>query len=169
MNNSPKTVTITDPRKTIFKVSGATLVVLLAMVFVGVQWGKLLLDTEFMTDAAYAAEKAQMFVAVAEHEQNFDERITELTAVQANQGQMLEHHIEDFGRMVKSIALADAVDLYNNADEALYTHLRYEAKDGATSSSAARRRELERRKIAAKEYRDCVLGEEPNCEALRPR
>lgn len=170
MNNSPKTITIKDPRKTIFRASGATLAAILTLIFIAVQFGKDLLDLEFMTDSAYASEKAAMSTKVEMHESKIAKQVASLTAVQSAQGVLLEHHIEDFQKMVKSIEVADAVDLYNNADEALYLQKRYEAKDGITSSSAARRHELERRKISAKEYRDCVLGESnPNCEALRPQ
>lgn len=170
MDNSPTTITIKDPRKTIFRASGATLVAILAVIFVSVQWGKSLFDLEFMTDSAYASEKALMFQAIELHESHFHSQVAELTNMQSHQGKMLEDHIIDFKSMVRSIELADAVDLYNNADESLYLHLRYEAKEGKTSSSAARRHELERRKDASKEYRNCVLAEiVPNCEALRPR
>jgi len=169
MNNSPTTITIKDPRKTIFRASGATLAALLAMVFVAIQFGKTMLDMEFMTDAAYAAGKQEMYKAVERHETHIETQVAEIASAQAEQNTMMVNHIKDFGAMVKSIELADAVDLYNNADEALYLHRRYEAKDGVTSSSAERRYELERRKAAAKEYRDCVLGEYPNCDALRPR
>ena len=169
MNNAPKTVTIQDPRKTIFRVSGATLLVLLTIVYVSVEFGRALLDAEFMTDAAYASEKGKMVIAVDAHRGQIEAQVAGLAEMQAEQGRRQVVQGEKLEMLIVSIELADAVDLYNNADEALYLHLRYEAKDGITSSSAARRHELERRKGSSKEYRDCVLGEMKNCEALRPR
>jgi hypothetical protein len=167
--SEPTTITLTDPRKTIFKASGATLVALLGILFVAVQWGETLLDFHFMTDKAYALGKTEMQEAVAQHEAHIEAQVSSIAKTQTVMKVQMDSHIKDFGQMVKSITLADAVDLYNNADEALYLHKRYEARDGVTPSSAARRHELERRKTSAKEYRDCVLEERPNCEALRPR
>lgn len=169
MNNSPKTIMIKNPRKTIFAASGATLVAIGIIVVISVSFGKSILDLEFMTDRAYASDQVLMQAKIAKHEARFDDQVAGLTIQQSVQGEMLEHHIKDFRQMVTAIAIADAVDLYNNADEALYLQKRYETKDGITPSSAERRDTLIRRKDSAKEYRDCVLAEKPNCKALRPQ
>jgi hypothetical protein len=167
--NEPKTLIIKDPRKTIFQASGATLVVLLGLVYVLVQWGEVLIDSSFVTDEAFAEGKNEMSEAVVAHEMHIEHQVKAIAAAQSAQNIQMTSHIKEFGEMVKSITLADAVDLYNNADEALYVHQRNESKDGATVSSASRRHDLQRRKISAKEYRDCVISESLNCEALRPR
>ena len=165
----PKTITITDPRKAIFQASGATILALALGAWFLVGWSTELIDMRFTSDEAFAAGKSEMRLAVEAHETRIEAQVGAIASTQAVQGTQIDTLVIDFAALVTSITLADAVDLYNNADEALYLHNRFEASDGVSRSSTKRRHELERRKVSAKEYRDCVLHEQPNCEALRPR
>lgn len=174
--NEPKTLTIPNPRKTMFKASGATLAALLVIAFIVIRFSGDLIDTRFMSHIEYDDEKSLMHSSVESHETTIEAQIRSIADTQASLQKILLAHISEISAMNDAhesfhleSSLGDAVHLYNSADNALHFHQRFEAKDGVTDSSANRRHELERRKIQAKEYRDCIIAEGPNCSALRPQ
>jgi hypothetical protein len=172
MGDEERPIVIHDPRKLMFQISGATFVVLLGMIAASIVWGRALLDVEFMTDAAYAVEKKAMKVKIQEHETEIESQVMQLAAAQEQTSKSVDLLTSEFSSLMRNIAIADAVDVYNATDDALYQHRRDEAVTGVTRSSSIRREELDRRKAAAKEYRDCVLNDfndQRNCVALRPR
>ncbi len=158
LTNQPRTIGIPDPRKLVIKTTFGALIIICGIILAAFTWGYKLVDASFMTDAAYASEKEVMQTQVAA-----------LKAEQGLQRDLLEHHIEDFQGLSKNIQLADAVSTYRNAEQALYLHKLDEERNGATSQSAVRRQELTFERDQSKDFRDCVVNDRPNCEALRPR
>lgn len=164
-----KTITVHDPKKLFFRASGATIAMLFLIIIASVEFGRAALDTVFMTDLAYAEEHLKMEKAVAEHENKIEVEVGKIQQEQAETKKILEAHIADFHQLSKNINLNSAVDLYNSAEQTLYLHKLDESRNGETPRSIQRRHELERFRDAALEYRDCVINERKNCEALRPR
>ncbi len=154
----PRTIEITDPRSWVIKGSVGTLIIFFGIIYASIQWGHKLLDASFLTDSAYASD--QVLVQT---------QMTELRAVQIEQNAQMTIHLAEFTTLSKNIQLSDAVSTYRNAEQALYLHELDEERNGETSRSAKRQRELKSERNQAKEFRDCVVGEELNCEALRPR
>jgi len=158
LSKEPATIEIPDPRKLVIKSSVGALIIIFGIILAAFSWGFKLVDSSFLTDSAYAADKLVM-----------QGRVSDLRIEQAKQRKLMEKHILDFKGLTKNIQLADAVSTYRNAEQALYLHKLDEERNGKTTQSATRRQELTFERDESKDFRDCVVNNRPNCEALRPR
>jgi len=157
-NNETQTLTISDPRKWFFRISGATLGFFIIVGISAVQYSESILDWRFVTEAE-ARERAI----------EITKQVEELKSQVTSSNRLIQTHIKDFDTLSKQLLIADAISTYKATNEKLWLHQRDEQVNGETEASARRRHELETELVQAKEYRDCIISEKPNCSALRPQ